>query len=99
MSCKELFDKVSTCTVKKKVETHTFRVRSHERRNEFKPVRDLISAENLTCTVQSALYLCSHELRRNETQNGMDFISVILIEMKFQTGMRFSCEHNLLEMK
>ena len=49
--------------------------------------------------VQSALYLCSHELRRNETQNGMDFISVILTEMKFQTGMRFSCEHNLPETK
>ena len=49
--------------------------------------------------VQSALYLCSHELRWNETQNGMDFISVILTEMKFQTGMRFSCEHNLPETK
>ena len=24
---------------------------------------------------------------------GMDFISVILTEMKFQTGMRFSCQH------
>ena len=24
--------------------------------------------------VQSALYLCSHKLRRNETQSGMDFI-------------------------
>ena len=45
--------------------------------------------------VHSALYLCSHELRRNETQNGIDFISVILTEMKFQTGMRFSREHNL----
>ena len=45
--------------------------------------------------VQSALYLCSHELRWNETQNGMDFISLILTEMKFQTGMRFLCEHNL----
>ena len=25
----------------------------------------------------------------------MDFISFILTEMKFQTGIRFSCEHNL----
>ena len=49
--------------------------------------------------VQSAHYFCSHELRLNETQNGMDFISVILTEMKFQTGMRFSCEHNLPEKK
>ena len=49
--------------------------------------------------VQSALYLRSHELMRNESQNGMDFISVILTEMKFKTGMRFSCEHNLLETK
>ena len=49
--------------------------------------------------VQSALYLCSHELRWNETQNGMDFISVILNEMKFQASMRFSCEHNLPEIK
>ena len=49
--------------------------------------------------VQSALYLRSHELRRNETQNGMDFISVILTEMKFQTGMRFLCEHNLYQTK
>ena len=44
-------------------------------------------------------YLCSHELRRNETQNGVGFISVILNEIKFQTGMRFSYEHNLLETK
>ena len=29
----------------------------------------------------------------------MDFISFILTKMKFQTGMRFSCEHNLLETK
>ena len=50
-------------------------------------------------SVLSSLYLCSHELRWNETQNGMDFISVILTEMKFQTGMRFSCEQNLPEMK
>ena len=49
--------------------------------------------------VQSAFCLCSHELRQNETQNGMDFISVILTQMKFQTGMRFSCEHNLPEKK
>ena len=28
--------------------------------------------------VQSALYLCSHELKQNETQTDMDFISVIL---------------------
>ena len=49
--------------------------------------------------VQSALYLCSHELRQNETQNGMDFISFILTEMKFQTGMRFSCENDLPEAK
>ena len=43
--------------------------------------------------VQSALYLCSHELRWNETQNGMDFVSVIL------TGKRFSREQNLPEIK
>ena len=45
--------------------------------------------------VQSALYLCSHELRWNEIQNGMDFITVFLTEMKFQTRMRFSYEHIL----
>ena len=49
--------------------------------------------------VQSAHYLCSHELKRNKTQNGMDFISIILTEMKFQIGMRFSCEQNLPETK
>ena len=53
----------------------------------------------LKISLQSALYLCSHELRRNETQNGMDFISVLLTEMKFPTGIRFSREQNLLEMK
>ena len=36
----------------------------------------------------------SHE-RRNESQTGMDFISV----MKSQTGMRFSLEQNLPESK
>ena len=49
--------------------------------------------------VQSALYLCSHELRQNETQNGMDFISVIMTEMKFQAGVRFLCEHSLPQTK
>ena len=49
--------------------------------------------------VQSALYLCSHEWRWNETQNDMDFISVILTEMKFQTVMKFLCEHNLPQTK
>ena len=49
--------------------------------------------------IHLALYLCSHELKWNEIQNGMDFISVILTEMKFQTRMRFSCEHNLPETK
>ena len=49
--------------------------------------------------VNSAIYLCSHKLRRTETQDRMDFISVILTEMKFQTNMRFSCEHNLRETK
>ena len=29
----------------------------------------------------------------------MDFFLVILTEMKFQTGMRFSCEQNLPEVK
>ena len=48
--------------------------------------------------VRSALYLCSHDLRWNETENSMDFISVILTEMKFQTS-RFSCEHNLPKIK
>ena len=43
--------------------------------------------------------MCSLELSRNETQNGMDFISVILTEMKFKTGMKFSCEHNFPKTK
>ena len=47
----------------------------------------------------STLCLCSHQLTRNETQNGMDFILVILTKIQFQTGMRFSCEQNLLETK
>ena len=29
----------------------------------------------------------------------MDFILVILIQIKFQTGMKFSCQHNLPEGK
>ena len=50
--------------------------------------------------VPSALYLCSYKLsQNNETQTGIDFISVILTEMKFQTGMRFSCEQNLPKAK
>ena len=49
--------------------------------------------------VLPALYLCSHKLRWNETQNGMDFIWVILTERKFQTSMRFACEQNLPKMK
>ena len=49
--------------------------------------------------VQSVLYLYLLVLGPNETQTGMDFISVILTEMKFQTSMRFSCEQNLPEAK
>ena len=49
--------------------------------------------------VQSALYLCSNELSWNEIQNSMDFISVVLTEMKFQNGMGFSCGHNLSKTK
>ena len=47
--------------------------------------------------VQSASYFCLHELKQNETQKGMNFIPVILTEMKFQTDIRFSCEHSLPE--
>ena len=39
----------------------------------------------------------SHELRKNEIQNYIDLVSVILTEIKFQTGMRFSCEENFLK--
>ena len=61
-------------------------------------VWDFISVEILTSVFsQSASYLCLHELKRNETQNSMDFIPVILTEMKFQTDIRFSSEHNLPE--
>ena len=49
--------------------------------------------------VQSAGSLCSHELRQNETQTGIDFISVILTDIKFQTGIRCSSEQSLLEVK
>ena len=35
----------------------------------------------------------------NETKNIMGYILVILTEMKFWTGMRFLCEHNLPEKK
>ena len=60
----------------------------------IKQLWDFISVEN-QFGVQSALSLCSHDLRQNETQTGMDFKLVALTEMKFQTGMRFSCEQNL----
>ena len=43
--------------------------------------------------------LCPHELRQNEIQNGIDLKSAILTETKFQTGIRFSCEHGLPETK
>ena len=46
--------------------------------------------------VQSALYLCSHELRWNETHQTDQ---MKLTKIKFQTGMRFSCEQNLPETK
>ena len=36
--------------------------------------------------IQSTLYTYSHALRRNETQNSMDFILVTLAEMKFNFG-------------
>ena len=49
--------------------------------------------------IHSALYLCSHELRRNKIPVAMDFISVILTEIKFQIIMRLSCEENLPEAK
>ena len=69
-----------------------FRVCLRERQNELKLVWD-----QYDFSVQSVLYLCLHELRQNETQNGMDIILVILLERKFQTDMRASCEQNLCE--
>ena len=40
--------------------------------------------------VQSAPYLCSHELRRNEIQNGMYFISFKAhVHLKLSVGMDF----------
>ena len=51
------------------------------------------------CNIQlSSLRVRSHE-RRNELKSVWDFISVIFTEMKFQTGVRFLCEHNFSEMK
>ena len=44
-------------------------------------------------------FLCSHDLRQIETQTGMDLIWIILIEMNFQTGSKFSCEQNLPRVK
>ena len=38
-------------------------------------------------------------MRRNETQTVIDFVSVILGQMKFQTTIEFSCEQNLPEVK
>ena len=66
--------------------------------NELIPVRDFILVENLTwCSVSSSL--CSHELTQHETQASMDFMSIILTQVKFQIGMRFSYEQNLPRMK
>ena len=39
------------------------------------------------------------EMNPNRPKLVWDFISIILTEMKFQTGMRFSCEQNLTETK
>ena len=74
------------------------RVRSYERWNELKSVWDFISVENLT-SVFSQLVTCVHMNWGEMKLNGMDFILVILTEMKLQTSMRFSCEHNLPEKK
>ena len=52
---------------------------------------------SLRCWVSSLLVFTWIEAKWN--QNGMDFISVILTEMKFQTSMRFLCEHNLPQTK
>ena len=38
--------------------------------------------------------VCSYE-RQNETQTSVDFILLVLAEMTFQTGMRFSCEKKI----
>ena len=77
----------------------SLRIRTHESRNELKPVWDFILIENLT-SVPCQLFTCVHIIVSNdETQTGIDFISVILTETKFQTVMRFSCEQNLHKTK
>ena len=38
-------------------------------------------------------------MRRNETQTVIDFLSVILGQMEFQTSIGFSCEQNLPKAK
>ena len=55
----------------------SLRVSSLERRNEIKAVWDFIWVWKSHFGAQSALYLCSYELRRNEARTGMDFTSVI----------------------
>ena len=51
----------------------------------------------LQCSVCSLLVFTRNEGKWNES--GMDFISVILTEMKFQAGMRFSSEKKLPKTK
>ena len=70
------------------------------RSNKWNRIKYLVRTRSkISFGVQSSLYLCSHELRQNETQISLDFISLVLTGIKFQTGMRFSCKQNLPEAK
>ena len=50
---------------------------------------------SLWCSVSSLLVFTGTESKWNSKRYG--FILVILTEIKFKNGMRFSCEHNLSE--
>ena len=74
------------------------RLRSHERRNEFKPLWDFIWLKiSLRFSVSSLFVFTWIEAKWNSKRYGFHIVN--LTEMKFQTGMRFSCEHNLPETK
>ena len=66
---------------------------SYERQNELKRCEiSYLLKILLWCSVSSLLVFI---LKRNETQTSVDFILLVLAEMTFQTGMRFSCEKKI----
>ena len=81
------------------VKTSTVRAFLYETRSECNLKSDLGLKFHISCKSHfdslSVLGKCSHELGRSEFNSGLNFILIILTEVKFPTAVSFLCKHQI----